>query len=364
MTLSAGIIGLPNTGKSTLFNALSEAGVDAENYPFCTVDPNVGVVPVPDSRLHDIEELIQPEEALPATVEFVDIAGLVKGASEGEGLGNKFLSNIREVDALLHVVRCFEDEDVAHVEGSINPVRDVEIVQSELIQADRDTVAGRLEKAEKKAKRGVREEEERVNVLEEVLETLEESEPVRSCRPDERERELLRDSHLLTEKPVLYVANVDEEGLMAENNHVTSLRERAAKQDSNVIPVCALLEEELSDMDREEKMDMLSSFDLDRPVLDRIIRSTYDLLGLRTFFTIANNKLRAWSIPAGATAREAAGVVHSDFQEHFVRAEVFSVEDLRTHGSPERLREEGKIRVEGADYEVRDGDILRIKHDA
>ena len=364
MSLSAGIIGLPNVGKSTLFNALSTATAESENYPFCTIDPNVGVIQVPDPRLQTIAEHIDPEEAIAAAVEFLDIAGLVRGASEGEGLGNKFLANIREVDALVHVVRCFEDDDIAHVEGSVDPKRDVEIIETELILADLATLESRLEKAKRNAKGDDKEAAARVAVLEKVKTALDEGRPARSVELEEREDELLHDSHLLTRKPVLYVANVSEAELLEDSEHVEALRELAETEGAEIIKVCASLESELSELDDEGKRAMLAEFGLEEPALDRLIRRTYELLGLQTFFTIANDKLRAWPLPVGATAPEAAGVVHSDFQENFIKAEVFSVEDLEECGDEAAIRDAGRMRIEGSDYVVQDGDILRIRHDA
>ena len=364
MSLSAGIVGLPNVGKSTLFNALSTAEADSENYPFCTIDPNVGVIQVPDPRLHTIEEHIDPKEAIAATVEFLDIAGLVRGASEGEGLGNKFLANIREVDAIVHVVRCFEDDDVAHVEGEVDPERDVGIIETELILADLETVEGRLEKARRNTKSGDKEALARVEVLEKILEVLNDGRPARSVELDAREEKLVEDSHLLTDKPVLYVANVGEDELLDDSEHVEALRELAAEQGAEVVKVCASLEAELSELDDAEKRVMLEEFGIEEPALDRLIRETYDLLGLQSFFTIANDKLRAWTIPVGATAPQAAGVVHSDFEEHFIRAEVFTVDDLEQCGDQAAIRDAGRMRLEGKDYVVQDGDILQIRHDA
>jgi GTP-binding protein YchF len=364
MSLSAGIVGLPNVGKSTLFNALSTAEAESANYPFCTIDPNIGVIEVPDPRLGVLEEYIDHEESIPAAIEFLDIAGLVRGASDGEGLGNKFLANIDEVDALVHVVRCFEDDDIAHVEGSVDPERDVDIIDTELILADMETVQGRLEKARRAAKGDDKEAVARVEVLERIQEALDEGTPVRALELDEREEELLADSHLLTQKPVLYVANVSEEELMVdESEHVATLRELASEQNAEVIEVCASLEAELSELDEAEKRAMLEEFGIDEPALDRLIRRTYRVLGLQSFFTIANDKIRAWTIPVGATAPEAAGVVHSDFEEHFIRAEVFSVDDLEELESEAAIRDAGRMRLEGQDYIVQDGDVLRIRHD-
>ncbi|MFB6373351.1 MAG: redox-regulated ATPase YchF [Bradymonadaceae bacterium] len=364
MSLSAGIVGLPNVGKSTLFNALSTAEAESGNYPFCTIDPNIGVISVPDPRLEVLETHIDHEEAIPAAIEFLDIAGLVRGASEGEGLGNQFLANIDEVDALVHVVRCFEDDDVAHVEGDVDPQRDVGIIETELILKDLETIEGRLEKARRKAKGDDKEAVARVEVLETVREALTDGTPTRALDLDERERELLADSHLLTQKPVLYVANVGEDELFEDTEHVEALRELAVEQDAEVIKVCASLEAELSELDEAEKRAMLEEFGIEEPALDRLIRKTYDILGLQSFFTIANQKIRAWTIPVGATAPEAAGVVHSDFEEHFIRAEVFTVEVLDQLGDEAAIRDAGEMRLEGKDYVVQDGDVLRIRHDA
>ncbi len=364
MSLSAGIIGLPNVGKSTLFNALSNAEAASENYPFCTIEPNVGVISVPDPRLNVIEKHVQPEEVIPAAIEFFDIAGLVEGASKGEGLGNQFLSNVREVDALVHVVRCFEDDDVAHVEGEVDPSRDVSVIDTELILADLDTVEGRLDKARRNARGNDRNAEERVDVLERVRDALEKNTPVRTLDLDERERELLHDSHLLSQKPVVYVANMDAKTSDTSRTYVQELRNRVICEDAQVVPICASLEEEISDLPTEEQELLLEDYHMNEPALNRLVRSTYETLGLQSFFTIANNKLRAWSIQKGATAKEAAGVVHSDFEEHFIRAEVFTVEDLEEHENQSTIRDAGKMRIEGKDYVVQDGDILKIRHDA
>ena len=364
MSLSAGIVGLPNVGKSTLFNTLSSAEADSANYPFCTIEPNVGVIPVPDRRLEVIESHIDTEEVVPAVVEIVDIAGLVPGASEGEGLGNKFLANIREVDALLHVVRCFEDDDIAHVEESVDPARDVEIIETELILADMQTVDQRLEKARRTAKNGEDEAIERVEALEKAQEALDNGKPARTVDFTERKRGYLTDCHLLTMKPVLFVANVGEGELDADTEHVERLREIAENYGSEVLTVCASLEAELSEIDEKERQEMLQGLGIDEPVLNTLVRKTYGLLGLQSFFTAGPQEIRAWTIPEGATAPEAAAAIHTDFQKHFIRAEVYQVDDLSEYGSVAGLRDAGELRLEGKDYIVDDGDVLNIRHDA
>jgi hypothetical protein len=364
MSLSAGIVGLPNVGKSTLFNTLSSAEADSANYPFCTIEPNVGVIPVPDDRLGDIEDHIDTEEVVPAVVEIVDIAGLVPGASEGEGLGNKFLANIREVDAILHVVRCFEDDDIAHVEGDVDPTRDVEIIETELILADMQTLDQRLEKARRTAKSGEDEAIERVEALEKVEEGLNNGHPARTLDLSDREKELIHDAHLLTMKPVLFVANVGEDDIIDGNEHVEALREVAAEYGSDVLTVCASLEAELSELDELEMKEMLEGLGIEEPVLNNLVRQTYRLLGLQSFFTAGPKEIRAWTIPEGSTAPEAAGAIHSDFEEMFIRAEVYTVEDLQEHGSIADLRDAGELRLEGKDYIVEDGDVLNIRHNA
>jgi len=366
MSLSAGIIGLPNGGKSTLCNTLSNAKAESGNYPFCTIDPNVGIIPVPDDRLQRLENHIDTDDVVPASVEMMDIAGLVEGASEGEGLGNKFLANIREVDALVHVVRCFDSEEVVHVEGSVDPARDVEIIETELILADLQTLENKIEKAERAARSGEDEDVERLEVLQRAEAVLTDGLPVRAADWSDRQRELLADSHLLTMKPVLYVANVGESvlGDEANNDHVQSLREIADARGSEVLTVCAELEAELAGLDEAGRREMLAGLGIDEPVLDTLIRKTYELLGLQSFFTAGPMEIRAWTVPVGATAPEAAGVIHSDFEHEFIRAEVYSVDDLERHGSIADLRDAGELRLEGKDYRVQDGDVLNIRHSA
>lgn len=364
MSVSAGVVGLPNVGKSTIFNALTRAGAESANYPFCTIDPNVGVVEVPDARLEIIHQHINTRKIIPAVVEIVDIAGLVKGASKGEGLGNKFLANIREVDAILHVVRCFDDTDVVHVEGSVDPVRDVDVIQTELILADLQTVEKRLEKARRAAKGQDKTEMARVQVLERVFEALNAGQPVRALGLDANALKLAHDCHLLTLKPVLYVANVAEDDLDGESAHVLALRQLAEAEGSQIVAVCGSIEAELSELDPQETQEMLEGLGIAEPALNILIRETYKLLGLQSFFTAGEVEVRAWTIPVGATAPEAAGAIHTDFCKKFIRAEVYTVEALQEHGSEAAIRAAGKLRAEGKAYVVRDGDIMHILHGA
>jgi GTP-binding protein YchF len=360
MAIRCGIVGMPNVGKSTLFNALTQARIAAENYPFCTIDPNIGVVPVPDPRLAALAAIVRPQKVLPTTVEFVDIAGLVAGASQGEGLGNQFLAHIREVDAIAHVVRCFDDDDVVHVAGRVDPARDVAIINTELALADLDTVERARQRAEKPARAGDRDAQRWCESLERIRATLDRGEPVRSLRPDEFERERLRELHLLTAKPVLYVANVAEKGF-SDNPHLEVLRGIAAAEGAEVVPVCAAIEAEISELDEGDRAAFLADLGLEEPGLHRIIRAAYRLLGLLTYFTAGPKEVRAWTVPAGATAPQAAGVIHTDFERGFIRAETIAYDDYIAGRGEAGAREAGRLRLEGRDYVVREGDVMHFR---
>lgn len=364
MSVSAGIVGLPNVGKSTIFNALTKAGAQSANYPFCTIDPNIGVVPVPDPRLKRIQKHITTDRVVPTDVKIVDIAGLVRGASKGEGLGNQFLANIREVHAILHVVRCFDDENVVHVEGSVDPVRDVEIIDTELMLADMAAVEKRLDRARRAAKGSDELEKARVGVLERAFATLNDGKPVRSMTLDEAERELLHDCHLLTIKPVLYIGNVAEDDLDGQSPLVAKLRELASSHQAEVLILCGAIEAELSELEEEDQLEMLEGLGIEEPALHALARATYRLLGLQSFFTAGVQEIRAWTIREGCGAPEAAGAIHSDFEKRFIRAEVYTIEDLEQYGSEAAIKAAGKMRLEGRDYIVRDGDIMHIRHNA
>ena len=360
MAVKCGIVGLPNVGKSTLFNALTKAGIAAENFPFCTIEPNSGIVSIPDERLDNLSEIISPQKTIPTVVEFTDIAGLVAGASKGEGLGNQFLANIRETDAIAHVVRCFEDENVTHISDHINPAADIETINTELALADLETIEKNLDRISRVAKSGDKEAQNQVNLLEKVKDHLDKAQPARTLELYKEEQADLSALHLLTLKPVMYIANVDENGF-EHNSHLEKVKEIASTENTEVVAICNKLEAEIAELEDNEKLDFLQDLGMEEAGLDRVIRAGYKLLGLQTYFTAGEKEVRAWTVKKGASAPAAAGVIHTDFEKGFIRAEVVAYHDFVEHNGELGAKDAGKWRLEGKDYIVQNGDVIHFR---